>query len=84
MVWYHKAAEKGDAHAKSILGDWYFNGVHNVVPNVPLGLSLRQEAAAAGVPNALFNMGCLYRVGDHVEKNEAVAYQLFQKAAMKG
>ncbi|RHY43962.1 hypothetical protein DYB38_004688 [Aphanomyces astaci] len=84
LEWYHKAAAKGDAHAKSILGDWYFNGVHNVVQNVSLGLSLRQEAARAGVPNALFNMGCLYRVGDHVEKNEAVAYQLFQQAAIKG
>ncbi|RHY27403.1 hypothetical protein DYB32_007701 [Aphanomyces invadans] len=76
--------QKGDAHAKSILGDWYFNGVHHVAQNIPLGLSLRQEAAMAGVPNALFNMGCLYRVGDHVEKDEAVAYQLFQKAATKG
>ncbi|RHY08285.1 hypothetical protein DYB36_003612 [Aphanomyces astaci] len=84
LEWYHKAAAKGDAHAKSILGDWYFNGVHNVVQNVSLGLSLRQEAARAGVPNALFNMGCLYRVGDHVEKDEAVAYQLFQQAAIKG
>ncbi|OQS04616.1 hypothetical protein THRCLA_03163 [Thraustotheca clavata] len=87
LKWYTKASESGDMHAKSLLGDWYFNGVHGLAVNRELGLSLRQEAATAGIPNAMYNMGCLYVEGLEelkIEKSEAVAYQLFQQAAIKG
>ncbi|KDO20064.1 hypothetical protein SPRG_14212 [Saprolegnia parasitica CBS 223.65] len=87
LKWYQKAAESGDMHAKSLLGDWHYNGLHELPVNRALGVGLRQEAAAAGVPNAMFNMGCVYMEGASdigIEKSEVVAYQLFQQAAMKG
>ncbi|OQR84567.1 hypothetical protein ACHHYP_13239 [Achlya hypogyna] len=87
LQWYTKAAESGDMHAKSLLGDWYFNGDYGVPVDRARGLALRMEAASAGIPHAMFNMGCLHAEGAAdvgVERNDIVAFQLFQQAAMKG
>jgi len=47
-------------------------------------LKLRKEAASGGVPNALYNVGCMYLSGEFVAQNYSKAFLLFQQAALKG
>ena len=78
-----KAAEAGDAAAKSRLGDAYLHQRYGL-NNPELGTTYIQSAAEKGETRAMTNLGILYLNDELVDQNYALAYQWFEKAQAGG
>ena len=79
-----EAARKGDAKSQLILGDAYMNGDGGLTPSSAEGLAWYEKAARQGYTPALRRLGYVYRNGEGVERNDAVALQWYLKAAELG
>lgn len=82
IAWYQAHAEKGNASASAFLGVALIEG-KSVARDESAGLVWLRKGAAHGSPEAMFNLGTLYRSGRIVEKNEHEAAKHFLHAAHK-
>ena len=78
--WYHRAARKGDARAAFNYGLMLIHGM-GIDSDPARGLYWLQAAAAASVQEAYFELGNLYRQGDHVHQDTYAAIDAYRKAA---
>jgi TPR repeat protein len=79
------ALSRGDARAAYALGTWYIHGREPAVrKNLKEGVRLLRVAAAAGVPDALYDLAVCYQKGAGVAKNELRALALYLKAGLRG
>ena len=79
-------AEKGNAAAMNILGDFYFNGDH-VGKDYGKAINWYKKAAEKGNSAAMCNLGVCYQYGLGAsinDENFALAIEWYKKAAEKG
>jgi TPR repeat protein len=79
--WYHKAAEQGDVHAQSFLGNCYDEGI-GVEKDEVEAVKWFRKAAEQGDTSAQFFLGSCYNEGKGMEKDEIEAYAYFNLAAI--
>ncbi|EJK45354.1 hypothetical protein THAOC_36032 [Thalassiosira oceanica] len=84
LAMVQKRADKGDALAKSILGEVYYHGKLGLKRDVPRAVELYTEAAELGSMYAHYSLGDIYYTGNGVEQDKARSIRHFQQAAMKG
>jgi TPR repeat protein len=79
------ALSRGDARAAYALGTWYIHGREPTVrKNLKEAVRLLRIAAAAGVPDALYDLAVCYQKGAGVVKNELRAAALYLEAGLRG
>jgi hypothetical protein len=80
-VWFHKAADLGDAGAKRALGAMLLNGDARagIAKNAARGLALVRQAFAEGCSPALFHIAVCYVKGEGVEKDAAHGVSLLRQ-----
>ena len=79
------ALSQGDARAAYALGTWYIHGKEPALrKNLKEGVRLLRVAAAAGVPDALYDLAVCYQKGAGVVKNELRAVILYLEAGLRG
>ncbi len=79
-------AEKGNAAAMNILGDFYFNGEH-VGKDYTEAIKWYKKAAEKGNVSAMCNLGICYQYGFGAsinDENLALAIEWYKKAADQG
>lgn len=81
--YYELAAKSGDAASKFTLANWLFTGKGVSEPDKMRSYQLMREAALAGHPYAMFNLGAIYIEGEVVDKDMKQAAEWFEKAADK-
>ncbi|EJK57684.1 hypothetical protein THAOC_22244 [Thalassiosira oceanica] len=84
LAMVRKRADKGDARAKKVLGEQYYDGKLGLTKDVTRAIALWTEAAELGCIGAYFELGLVYHDGLGVEKDEAKGIQYWQHAAMNG
>ena len=77
-------AAEGNKNAMFKLGDEYFYGTENRIPNPTLAAYWYKKAADAGVPEAMYNYAVCLERGSGVERNRFEAYDWMKKAADAG
>ena len=77
------ATERGHAMAAHALATWYIHGI-GVRKNFALAVELEQVAAAARIPDALYNLAFAYETGKGVKRDERRAFELYRRAAKAG
>jgi TPR repeat protein len=78
-----RASDKGDASAAYALGTWHLHGKH-VKVDMRRGAVLLKQAAAANIPEALYDLAVCYEKGAGVRESEKKAYELYLRAALWG
>lgn len=81
---YKVAAELENSNAMNNLGQLYLRGEATGTPDVAEGIRWLSLASEAGNPYAPFNLGRLYRDGEVVERDEALAVELFLRSMDQG
>jgi TPR repeat protein len=98
VLWYEKAAAKGDAWARYALGShlWLGAGVDRDAPAADKWFGLAggddysalvqrfKSAAADGEDDAEFFLGMMYLQGHGVPQDEAKAVECFENASERG
>lgn len=78
-------AEQGDALAQAALGDCYYFGTCEGVPQDCIkAREFYEKAVAHGLVLAQFNLGWMYYIGEGVQQNYDEARKWFEKAAAQG
>ena len=81
--WYRKAAENGDATARSMLGYMYETG--EGAPKDPAkAVEWYRKAAERGDAYAQNSLGAMYGAGEGVAQDDAEAAKCYRKAAEQG
>ena len=83
FYWAQKAAQKGDAEAKGVLGKIYFLGLGKE-KDAKKAFALFSDAAQLGNAEAMRDLAYLYLTGDGAEKNIGKALELYEAAAENG
>ena len=78
-----KAAEANSDKAQKLLGDYYYNGTHNVTQNYIKAYNLYLSAAENGNTEAAYNVGQMQENGIATDKDPASAYQWYLKSIGK-
>lgn len=76
---YKLAISYGSMEAKANLGGVYYNK-----GDYTEAFPLLSDAAADGIDNAQYLLGCMYRWGDGVTRNEDIAIRWYKLAAAQG
>jgi hypothetical protein len=76
--------DKGEAWAQTMMAQWYQNGEFSLKQSFVMAAMLYEKAVAQGDPNAMFNLGVLYRDGQGVVRSYSKAAELYTMAAEKG
>jgi len=76
--------DKGEAWAQRMMAQWYQNGMFSLKQSFVMAAMLYEKAVAQGDPNAMFNLGVLYRDGHGVVQSYSKAAELYTMAAEKG
>jgi TPR repeat protein len=76
-----KWVKKDKAWAQSMLGQCYRDGINGVPLSMKRAAALFNLASEQGDALATYQLGCLYRDGDGVDKDEKHALKLFTLAA---
>ncbi|MBF0623455.1 MAG: sel1 repeat family protein [Magnetococcales bacterium] len=84
VLWYRKAAAKGDVRAQTYLGYIHDRGLLGVTPNPYEALRWYRMAADQGDPEAQANLGYLYLHGRGTTSDPVAARDWFQRAAEQG
>jgi TPR repeat protein len=84
VMLYIKATEKGDAEAEWEIGRAYANGSGVIKENKSEAANWFRKAADKGHVTAQCNLADAYLAGEGVEKNPAIAFELFEQAANRG
>ena len=82
--WLERAAERGLAHAQSVLGGYYHLGSEGVAIDLPRARMWNEKAAAQGHSSAQFNLGCMHRDGKGGPQDFTRAGELYELAAAQG
>lgn len=77
-------AYAGDPEAQNSLGGMYVNGTYGAERDDAEAANWFREAADQGMPEAQYNLGMLFEVGQGVPKNPSRAAELYVKAADQG
>ena len=80
----NKRVEICDAEAMHNLGACYSNGSHGMPQDRAKALELYHQAAELGSATSYYCIGCAYRNGDGVERDEKKAIHYWELAAMGG
>jgi len=85
-VWYQKAADLGNAAAKSALGTMLMNGDARagVVADATRGFALVREAFAQGFKLALHKVACCYLTGKGVEMDAVHGVTILRQIINEG
>jgi TPR repeat protein len=81
--WYTLAANSGSEAAQNNLYVLYSNGCPDFSPNKNLAVHYLKMAADSGNSRAQSNLAYLYSVGELVENNPYLAYDLAQRSAQQ-
>jgi TPR repeat protein len=81
LLYYEAASESGDPFAHFTLGLWYYHGRGGLTADPKKSFTLQSQAADAGHPAAMFNVGTAYLTGDGVDKDYLIAVEWLEKAA---
>ncbi|MEM1436977.1 MAG: tetratricopeptide repeat protein, partial [Pseudomonadota bacterium] len=84
LGYYEQAARQGHVMAHGQLGYFYVTGTGDVTIDLQRAVEHFRFAAAAGEPNAQFNLGVMYANGDGVEQSLEQAARLYWSAADNG
>lgn len=84
LAMIQKRVDKGDAEAMTHLAANNYHGHLGLTKDASRAIELWTEAAELGYFDAHSQLGVVYYVGDHVEKDEARGIHHWQQAAMKG
>ena len=81
IAWFQKAADLGDAAAKSALGSFFLTGDARagVAMNEAQGFALVRQAFAEAFSPALVPIACCYLMGQGVDKDAAHAVSLLRQ-----
>jgi hypothetical protein len=79
-VWLGPAKE-GDKEAQTYVGEIYERGIGGSKPDYVAAAQWYKKASDQGFGRALINLGFLYEKGFGVEKNQAVALNLYRQAS---
>lgn len=80
-----RAYDVGDARAAYALGTWFLHGRRGVVEkDMPRAVRFLAEAAAANVPDALFDLAVCYERGAGVRQSHKRAAVLYLRSALLG
>jgi TPR repeat protein/uncharacterized membrane protein YjgN (DUF898 family) len=80
VKWYRKAAEQGNAHSQSSMGNMYYAG-YGVEKDYAEAIRWYRKAAEQGDADGQVNLGVIYQRGEGVEKDYAEAIRWYRKAA---
>jgi TPR repeat protein len=83
-LYYEAAVEAGDVFAKYTLATWIYKGRGGLTVDKERAFRLQQEAASAGHPAAMFNVGAHYMSGEGVDRDIIKAMEWFDKASLAG
>jgi len=83
VIWYRKAAEKGNAIAQNNLGTLYFSGLGVPKDDTQAAVWYR-KAADQGVAGAQSILGFMFENGRGVPKDDVQAVAWYRKAAEQG
>ena len=83
LIWYEKAAVKGDVEAAYIAAIMYAKN-YDIKPDAGKAAKLLKQAALAGLPAAQADYGLVVYQGNGVESSEIEAAKWFKKAAENG
>lgn len=91
LAWYHKAAQQAHAEAHYKLAVIYEHGAKGVLANAQESARLYQVAASEmdvfaqkGSADAQYKLARMYRLGQGVKQNLAVALRWWEKSALQG
>jgi len=80
-----KARDLGDARASYAIATWYLHGNPPfVLKDIGRAFDLLKEAAAAHVPDALYDLAVGYEKGDFGSADTRLAFDSYLKAALRG
>lgn len=80
LVWYEKAAKRGDAEAQNALGILYAKGGEGLMQNHRKAAVWYEKAAEKGLTPAQINYGTLFEYGQGVIKSYITAYMWYTLA----
>jgi TPR repeat protein len=85
VVWFHKAADLGDAASKDTLGAFLLHGDARagIAQDAPRGFALLREAVELGYGLALYQVARCYVRGEGVEKDAAQGVSLLRQVIMQ-
>lgn len=83
IKWLWESAQTNNALAQSLLGS-SFNRGWGTAPDPRAAYAWWSRAAAAGDPDALYNLGTAYATGRGVKVNLTLAYALMQASLING
>lgn len=83
-LYYEAAVEAGDVFAKYTLATWIYKGRGGLKVDKDRAFRLQLEAASAGHPAAMFNVGAHYMSGEGVTRDLSEAMVWFDKASLAG
>jgi TPR repeat protein len=79
------AADAGHNMASYALATWYLFGKEPYIRVDHIkAVTLLKKAAAAGIPEALYDLGVCYSEGEGVEKDDESAFECYLRAALRG
>ena len=85
LVWFRKAAAKGDAGAMNMMGLYYSLGLGGLKEDEAAALEWFRKAADAGDAGAMYMIGQYYDEGwGGLKKDEVTALEWYRKAADAG
>lgn len=84
VFYYGQGAEKGNAHAKYVLYQFYRDGLGGLEQNDAKAFELCSQAAALGDKDAIGDMGCCYEDGVGVDQDYGKALEWYLKAGEAG
>ena len=85
LVWFRKAAAKGDAGAMNMMGLYYSLGLGGLKEDEAAALEWFRKAADAGDAGAMYMIGQYYDEGwGGLKKDKAIALEWYRKAADAG
>ena len=76
------ACEKDQGPACSAIGTGYLLGRYGLEKNIDKSMMLLQKGCELGSVNGCVNLSRIYKIGDGVQRNDALAHK-YQKLAMK-
>jgi len=81
---YEKRVELGDSNAMFDMGGFYDRGIRGFTQDYTKALELWHRAGELGNAQALQSIGYCYFHGEGVERNEKIALQYYERAAIMG
>ncbi len=84
VLWFKKAAERGDANAECALGSIYSAGLQGVPLDYSEAVRWYRKAAEQGNASGQYNLGMMYSTGQGVPQDSRLAMTWFRKSAEQG